>query len=665
MANEADTARDRMEMDMHRAEERTWTQDASVWDWLVRLTLVVFLAVIPLVWSSAVAAPAFTLKAAAAYPVGLLFILGVLLRSRRGDLRPDRLDWAVLAFVVVVGLATLLDGTPVASLFGPYKQGTGFGMFLLAGGLLVAGRRGRPEDVVIASNALVAGAVGLTLLMWLQQSQTGWAVAHLGIPSGRPGATLGSPVWSGAFVGAGFVAALVLFVCARRRWSPVYALAAGVCLSGLVIPLSRGAWLGTALAVVVAMVLAWPSRARLWRRFAALALVLLLAGSLMLVTRSATVPAAGAAGTVVSSELMSPQSDLGRLGIYRAALRAVVAKPLLGWGPGNFQLAWQHSADAAGMAPNLDSWGSDAHSLPLEVVATAGILGLLGLLAVVALFTAALVPIVRRQELSDAVPLLAAIALAVPLFLNPQSVYLTPLLFLLAGLAAPRSSVRDPSGAAEVSAAQGGDASPVPRDWIRLGLAGLVGVVLLVSMAIGVVALQADARLLRGLTRNDAAAIAAAADHFRVYPLAFFMAGGALAAAPETAPDAIAAYEKGLRLRPDDAYGLQSLAGAYMINSQPQEALSTADQALRAFPLSSMARFVKARALLALGQRDEALRLNREALTVTRPMAHSYYLAAVTFYMAGDTPTAKAVLEEGLTKYPGDASLRSALDQLR
>ena len=187
---------------MHRAEERTWAQDASFWDWLVRLTIVLFVAVIPLIWSSALADPALTLKAAAVYPVGLLFILGVLLRSRRGELRPDRLDWAVLAFVAVVGLATLLDGTPVASLFGPYRQGTGFGMFLLAGGLLVAGRRGRPEDVAVASNALVAGAVGLTLLLWLQQSRTGWAVAHLGIPSGRPGATLGSPIWSNKRLGS-------------------------------------------------------------------------------------------------------------------------------------------------------------------------------------------------------------------------------------------------------------------------------------------------------------------------------------------------------------------------------------------------------------------------------------------------------------------------------
>ena len=157
----------------------------------------------------------------------------------------------------------------------------------------------------------------------------------------------------------------------------------------------------------------------------------------------------------------------------------------------------------------------------------------------------------------------------------------------------------------------------------------------------------------------------AAADHFPVYPQTFFIAGRALAAAPETAPDAIAAYERGLRLRPDDAYGLQSLAGAYVVVSRPQEALSTADQALRVFPLSPIARLVKARALLALGQRDEALRVNQEALSVTTPSARTYSLAAETYYMAGDTPTARAVVEEGLAKYPGDPSLRSALDQLR
>jgi tetratricopeptide (TPR) repeat protein len=385
----------------------------------------------------------------------------------------------------------------------------------------------------------------------------------------------------------------------------------------------------------------------------------------MLVTRSTPVPTAESAGRVISSELTSRGSDLGRLGLYRAALRAVIAKPVLGWGPGNFQLAWQHSVDAAGMAPNLDSWGSDAHSLPLEVMATAGILGFLSLLTVATLFTAALLPIVRRQELSDAIPLLAAIALAVPLCLNPQSVYLTPLLFLLAGLATPRSSVPDRAYVAEVSAAREGDARSVLDDWIRPGLTGLVGVALLASVFIGVVALQADTRLLRGLARNDARTVASAADHFPVYPLMYFMAGKALAAAPGTATDAIAAYEKGLRLRPGDAYGLQSLAGAYVIASQPQSAVSTARQALRAFPLSPMARLIEARALLALGQRDEALRLNREALSVTTPSARSYSLAAETFYMAGDTPTATAVLEEGLTRYPGDASLQFALDQLR
>jgi len=123
-------------------------------------------------------------------------------------------------------------------------------------------------------------------------------------------------------------------------------------------------------------------------------------------------------------------------------------------------------------------------------------------------------------------------------------------------------------------------------------------------------------------------------------------------------------YERGLRLRPDDAYGLQSLAGAYVVASQPQLAVSTAQQALRVFPLSPMARLIEARALLALGQRDEALRLNREALSVTTPSARSYSIAAGTFAMAGDTATAKATLQEGLVRYPDDATLRSALAQM-
>ena len=168
-------------------------------------------------------------------------------------------------------LATLVDGTPLASFFGPYEQGTGFAMFFLAGGLLVSARRCRPHEGGIAAKALIIGAVALTVLMWLQRSGTGWAVSHLGIPAAMghaPGASLGQPVWSGAYVAVGLVAALVLFVGAPRRWSVVYAAGAAVCFSGVVISLSRGAWLGAALAMAVALVLAWPARARLWRRFA-------------------------------------------------------------------------------------------------------------------------------------------------------------------------------------------------------------------------------------------------------------------------------------------------------------------------------------------------------------------------------------------------------------
>ena len=39
-------------------------------------------------------------------------------------------------------------------------------------------------------------------------------------------------------------------------------------------------------------------------------------------------------------------------------------------------------------------------------------------------------------------------------------------------------------------------------------------------------------------------------------------------------------------------------------------------------------------------------------------------MAAATFSMAGDTATAKATLEEGLARYPDDATLRSALAQM-
>ena len=226
---------------MERTEERTWSAPASVGDWLVVFGLVLFVAVIPLLWSSTLASPFFTLKAAAVYPVGLLLILGVLLRSRPGESAPGP---ARLGHPCVrrgeSRLATLRGRHPSGILLRPLRAGNRLRDVPARGG---SPRRG-PALPPARKGALrpgrwSSGAVALTVLMWLQRSGTGWAVSHLGIPAQAghaPGASLGQPVWSGAYVAVGLVAALVLFVSAPRlRWSLVYAAGAAVCLSGVVI----------------------------------------------------------------------------------------------------------------------------------------------------------------------------------------------------------------------------------------------------------------------------------------------------------------------------------------------------------------------------------------------------------------------------------------------
>ena len=281
-------------------------------------------------------------------------------------------------------------------------------MYLLACALLFVGRRLRTSDREVAVIALACGAVALTALMWLQQSKTGWAVAHLGTPaSGRPGASLGNPVFSGAYVGAGLIAALSLFCRRDRRWAPAWGVAAAISMTGLVLALSRGAWLGVVVALVVGAALCWRELAMVWPRLVIAVAVVAIFGAAAASIPDVKQSAGFSVGErITSATAASQQSDLGRLGLYRAALRGFIDRPALGWGPGNFQIAWQRWVDSDALSVAPDTWGSDAHSLPLEVLATMGIIGFLALCAVVALVLAELWTRRKTVTLERSTPLL-------------------------------------------------------------------------------------------------------------------------------------------------------------------------------------------------------------------------------------------------------------------
>src|SRR5262249_51890032 len=146
----------------------------------------------------------------------------------------------------------------------------------------------------------------------------------------------------------------------RLRWDPgarAWLALAVVCGAGLAVSTSRSGWLGALAGIcILAVFAARPKRFPGVIAGAALALTI-------------------AAALVLISPLRNLNSDPPgfRLGIWRDSLSVIVERPVTGWGPDTMGLVFGRHQTADWVAgSNIDR----AHSMPLDLAATQGVLGL-------------------------------------------------------------------------------------------------------------------------------------------------------------------------------------------------------------------------------------------------------------------------------------------------
>ncbi|MBP1688604.1 MAG: putative bicarbonate transporter, IctB family, partial [Deltaproteobacteria bacterium] len=202
-----------------------------------------------------------------------------------------------------------------------------------------------------------------------------------GIPSAKWKAfgTLGNPNWVGAYLAATLPLAVARLHAARGRSACTHsALLVSMTFAGLALTLSRGAWIAAASGLGALAVL---DRSRAWRRT-----VLTMAAVLPLTVAIAWV---NFGGGELRQALLRQASVTGRLRIWESSLTMVAARPMLGWGPGQFAGAYpafqrvyvqRHGAD-----PRITELTDHPHSEYLYFAAEGGGLALLAVLAVTGL----------------------------------------------------------------------------------------------------------------------------------------------------------------------------------------------------------------------------------------------------------------------------------------
>ena len=353
--------------------------------------------------------------------IEIAFALWAVLALARPGYRPPR-SWLLVLLGAGLGLSLLSAGfgvSPQRSLWSTYErmQGVLDQAHWAALAVVLAALLRSPGEwrALLAASAAAGTAMAcLIILRALALEVPFFArlpeshLPRLGGPFGSP-AHLGVHLLANLVLAAGFAARAWVSAAGgpRRLAAAPWAAAAAAQLAALVLAGSVGAFAGLAAAAGgAALAFAWLARGR--RRIAAIAVLAVLAGAgaalgqrFLDAGRTATIARAGATpersdaaralGYMGGIHLQRP-SVQSRLAAWETALEGFAERPLLGFGPENFEAVFGRFASGyARTAKPHDQ----AHGKALEAAATTGAAGLAAWLALWGLALAGLLRAAR------------------------------------------------------------------------------------------------------------------------------------------------------------------------------------------------------------------------------------------------------------------------------
>lgn len=320
------------------------------------------------------------------------------------------LDVPIAVFLAATLASTIASVDVPLSVLGDHRQPV-FGLLEIAlyvsafylGASLDEGTAAMGRRAVIIGGA-VMGAVCV-----LQRIGLGPA----SLVAGRMTSTSGSPIYAGACLAL----ALPLALSEALSAAALGRLAAPAIAAGLILTKTRSAWLAAGAGALA-----------------------LAAGNRKLTGRAAWTTAASvavAAAAAVGLSAFRAQSDAIRIEVWRGALAALWQRPLLGFGPDAFSVAFRLHKSFQFLAATHWSGAveTEAHNDLLQVGVTLGLLGLAAFVAVQIALIAAAWPKRRTDPQSWSAVMGALIATACLAKLNPVPAETLTLAAWLAGTA--------------------------------------------------------------------------------------------------------------------------------------------------------------------------------------------------------------------------------------
>ncbi len=297
-----------------------------------------------------------------------------------------KVHFFVAAYVVAVVISAIFAANTYVAVFGERDryQGLTFvaDMVVLYLAIAVAFRTTRDWILVLGT----AGAACAASLVYAWMQAAGLDPNKWDLDTqGRPFATVGHPDTFGHLLAVAFAVAVAVavFAAVRGRALRVGAVVAAlVLLAGMGVVATRGSALGVAAGVVAVPLLAL--RLRSVSRGAVMGAVTVSGVALVAAVALLFLSPLGSRLRATTSGY----ATLDRIVIYENAVGAFRDRPIVGWGPDNFAVAYPHyQQPQEDQLHGINTINTSAHDWPLEIAATLGILGLATYLALIAAAT--------------------------------------------------------------------------------------------------------------------------------------------------------------------------------------------------------------------------------------------------------------------------------------
>lgn len=319
--------------------------------------------------------------------VEVIFAVWIFLAIFYKEYRPKKsaLLWAILVFTAVATLATIFGVNPYKSFWSNYERMEGLISYLhLVAYFLVLGHVFKKNDWKIFFNLFVVSGILESVYAWLQRF--GYLTSLQG-GIGRPDGTIGNPTYL-----AGYLIFIVFFcfwlaLSSRRKGSKIfYSAAALFILATIYLTASRG----PGLAIIIGGILASAfylitnrHKNVAYKKVMVVVLAfLILAPGAIWMARNTNFIRNNPTFSRLTLLSLKERTISSRFTIWQMGLEGFRERPILGWGPDNFELVFSKYFKSE--LWRQEPWFDRSHNIIIDWLVNAGILGLFSYLSIFA-----------------------------------------------------------------------------------------------------------------------------------------------------------------------------------------------------------------------------------------------------------------------------------------